>query len=308
MKTVPMDIAVLTTFADPFVPAMLAAWRMRDVLEDCVSRFAVWTISVDLDTFVKDRFVCKDAEVITNVQRIRLVSIVSVEMLVRILFAELAHLVKWLIIRPNVAVHLERLEMLWRVVLHHLLVALEASAQVEEDVRVDTALKLVITRILVDVVRHVGQENVEINVSRMTCALKINFVSRACVFRDVDKTQIVIKTQLVSMEYVRILVVKHLVEKMRFAECLNIDQFVSVQMAIKENQARNANKLNVIGMMIAIPSRCVFREVVKIRVCNQELVEQTHSVGLSIEGLSVLVLLVMLEIRDKNVLLTRMNV
>lgn len=194
-----------------------------------------------------------------------------------------------------------------KAVLHRLLVALEASAQVEEDVTVDTALKLVIIQIPVDVVKLVEQENVEINVSRMTCALRTNFVNRACVFRDVVKTWIVTKTRLASVEYVQILVLKHPVGKMLSAECLNIDQSVFVQMAIKENQARSVNKLNVIGMMIAIPSKCVFKEVVKIPAYNQELVEQTPSVGLSIEELSVLVLLVMLEIHDKSAPLMRMN-
>jgi len=138
--------------------------------------------------------------------------------------------------------------------------------------------------------KSADRECVATSASVMICVHKDKFAIKVCAFQAVVKIQIVLKVRLVSTASVPIHVAKLLVERMHFVGCRNIDPSACVQMASKGNQARNVNKWNVNGMMIVVHSKCVYKAVAKIHAYSLELVEQTHSVRLSIAVLNVLVL------------------
>lgn len=257
--------------------------------------------SADQDTFVKVKFVCKGVGATTSVLPTRLVSTASVKTPVKTSYAELAQPVKLSTTHLNVAAHLELLEMLLRVASLHLHAALDRFVLAVDVAKEVTVFDHVITQTVVDAAKHVGLEDVEINVFEMTCVQLVNSVNKDYVLEDVDKTRIVTKIQPVSMESVPIHVLKPHAEPTHYAESLNIDQFACVQMVTKASPVRNVDKWSATGMMTVARCKCVFREAVRIPAYNQELVEQMPNVGLSTGALSALVLLVTLETQNKNV-------
>ena len=93
-----------------------------------------------------------------------------------------------------------------------------------------------------------------------------------------------------------------------FFRCLNIDQYVSARMDSKENLAKNANRLSVIGTRIVDLHKCVFKAPVRTHAFSPVPAVPMLSVVLDlIAKLSVAVRQVIGEIQPLAVPSVRLN-